>query len=123
MRGDLILVVDNEFDLRNAVAESLIDSGFRVTICANGLQALQELAKELPGLVLLDMHMPVLDAQGFAERMAAYGAHVPIIVMSDSPVFREELTKLGAIGFISKRFDLDDLTMRISERLMWQRAA
>src|SRR5438105_6822344 len=109
-RNDVkILVVDNDPDFRNALAAVLTDCGFRVAIASNGLQALHAVATERPALVLLDMQMPVLDGPGFARRLAESGQHVGIIVMSAFPVSQRELKEMGALTFISKPFELNEL--------------
>jgi two-component system, OmpR family, response regulator MprA len=123
MQGKLILVVDNELDLRTSLANALADRGFRVATAANGLQALHAIAKERPAVVLLDLRMPMLDGHGFAERLAEAGMRVGIIAMSAYPVSREELRQLGAVAFLAKPFELDDLVRRIDERSMGESAA
>src|SRR3954462_865265 len=109
MQGQLILIVDNEHELLGVLADALTEVGFRVEVAVNGLQALQVLARELPAVILLDMHMPVLDGLGFIERLAEYGAKAPIIVMSGYSLSRQELQQLGATAFIAKPFDIDVL--------------
>jgi CheY-like chemotaxis protein len=118
-----ILIVDNDFDLRSALAAALTDCGYQVAVAANGLQALQLVASQKPNLVLLDMQMPVLDGHGFAQRLTEYGENVPIIVMSAFPLSREELKHIGAVAFIAKPFELDDLIRKIQERSSGRQAS
>jgi CheY-like chemotaxis protein len=105
----LILIVDNDSDFRSALGHALTNCGFDVAIAANGLQALQMIAKRQPSLVLLDMHMPVLDGVGFAQRLAEYGRQIPIIVMSAWPMSKQQLHEIQPIAFIQKPFDLEEL--------------
>jgi len=87
----LILVVDDDADVRSAIAETLEDEGYRAAQAANGIAAL-DLARRggTPALILLDLWMPVLDGWGFLERRAIDPAlaSVPVIVMSASPFER-----------------------------------
>ena len=105
----LILVADNDADFRDAVAAVLADCGFRVTTAANGLQALHVVATQHPNVVLLDMQMPVLDGRGFAQRLAESGGQVGIILMSAFPVTQRELKEVGALAFIAKPFEINQL--------------
>jgi len=66
-----IMVVDDDVDIRETLADALTDMGFDVVTAGNGLEAL-ELLRSLPivpSIVLLDLMMPVMDGYGFlAER-------------------------------------------------------
>jgi CheY-like chemotaxis protein len=105
MVNGLILVVDNDPQLRATIAAALEDCGCRVATAPNGLAALHAIAKEEPSVVLLDVQMPVLDGIGFAERLREFGRHPGIIVMSGWPVAREELDAIGATSYMPKPFD------------------
>jgi CheY-like chemotaxis protein len=119
----LILVVDNDADFRNAVATVLTECGFRVLTAANGLQALHVVATEHPNVVLLDMVMPVLDGRGFAQRLAESGERVGIILMSAFPVPAEELKAMGALAFIAKPFEMNQLCNDLDRYTLGQAAA
>lgn len=87
----LVLVVDDDADVRSTIAETLEDEGYRVAQAANGIAALDVARRGgTPALVLLDLWMPVLDGWGFLERRALDPtlAAVPVIVMSASPFER-----------------------------------
>ena len=83
-----LLVVDDDTDLREALEEVLRDAGHDVLGAGNGREALEVLARArpLPGLVLLDMMMPVLDGLGFAHEMHAVPEwkDIPVVVFSAS---------------------------------------
>src|SRR5581483_5842669 len=113
----LILVVDNDPELRATIAAALVDYGFRVATAPNGLAALHAIAREEPALVLLDMQMPMLDGLGFAERLREFGRNPGIVVMSGWPVSREELRAIGATAFIAKPFELDELVQRLAAQV------
>lgn len=87
----LVLVVDDDVDVRAAITETLEDGGYRVAQAANGMAALQTARRcGAPALILLDLWMPVLDGWGFLERRGVETdlATVPVIVMSASPFER-----------------------------------
>ncbi len=62
-----ILIVDDDLDVREALAETLEDRGFEVVTAASGLEALKLLRtmKVSPSAILLDLMMPVMDGYGF----------------------------------------------------------
>ena len=82
----LILVVDDDRDIRDSLIETLEDHGFRATGAANGAEALDVLRKspERPSLILLDLMMPVMDGPGFREEQLKNPswAEIPVVVIS-----------------------------------------
>jgi len=64
-----ILIVEDDVDIREILAEALEDKGFDVMTAANGLEALSVLgaAPALPSVILLDLMMPVMDGYAFLE--------------------------------------------------------
>ncbi|HET6584670.1 MAG TPA: response regulator [Nannocystaceae bacterium] len=105
----LVLIVDDDDDVRAAIAETLEDEGFRVAQAANGMAALQAASRGgTPALILLDLWMPVLDGWGFLERRSIEPdlAAVPVIVMSASPFERHVP---GVQRLLKKPIRFDDL--------------
>jgi CheY-like chemotaxis protein len=83
-----ILIVDDEDDARETLAEFFEDEGCQVSTAANGAEALARLAEEeLPSVVILDLLMPVLDGNQVYERMQRDPrlAKVPVIVSTSAP--------------------------------------
>jgi len=111
----LVLVVDNDPDFRDTLVSVLSDCGFRVATASNGLQALHRVATLHPSVVLLDMQMPVLNGVGFAQRLAESGEKVGIIVMSGYPISAAELSEMGALAYVPKPFDMDELCESIAK--------
>ncbi|RKH59786.1 response regulator [Corallococcus interemptor] len=84
----LILLIEDEEDIRDAVATLLEMEGYRVAQCVHGQAAWTWLQSHpRPGLVLLDLMMPVMDGQAFLARLSQERMldGVPIIVLSGSP--------------------------------------
>ncbi len=65
--GQYILVVDDDDDFREALSEVLTEAGYPVQQAENGEVALARVKDEQPGIVLLDLKMPVLDGWGVME--------------------------------------------------------
>jgi DNA-binding response OmpR family regulator len=115
-----ILVVDDDPDIRRIAALSLERiGGFRVSLAATAEEALEQATRAPPDLVLLDVSMPGTDGPATLAMLRALAATecVPVVFFtatsSDGEIAR--LCALGAIGVISKPFDLVDLPARIRD--------
>jgi DNA-binding response OmpR family regulator len=83
-----VLVVDDDEDLRDSLAELFADEGYEVLTAGNGEVALHLLDTiELPCIVILDLMMPVLDGNQVYERMQNDPrlAKVPVIISTSDP--------------------------------------
>ena len=60
-----VLIVEDDPDSRNMLAALLGLHGYRSVVASNGLEALEAARKERPGVILLDLMMPVMDGQAF----------------------------------------------------------
>ncbi|WP_375755107.1 response regulator [Corallococcus exercitus] len=71
-----LLLVENNEDVREALREILESEGYRALTAANGQDALNVLAEQerMPGLILLDLVMPVMDGHAFIEHLRGTGA-------------------------------------------------
>jgi CheY-like chemotaxis protein len=112
--GQYILVVDDDQDFREALSEVLTDAGYPVQRAENGEIALQRVAEEAPGIVLLDLKMPVLDGWGVMERMRSESrsSAIPILILS-AYGFEWEAELLGAQGYIPKSVGMDEILERV----------
>jgi len=85
--------------------------GWQVETAADGIEALNQLDRSLPDVVLLDLSMPRMDGWGVLARRAAepLWQAVPALVMSADHTQGEIALDLGADGFLRKPFSLGDL--------------
>jgi CheY-like chemotaxis protein len=79
-----VLVVDDDGDVREAIALVLEDAGYSVADAANGLEALDVLRTVQPDVILLDLSMPLMSGQEFrVEQLADPSiSKIPTVVMS-----------------------------------------
>jgi DNA-binding response OmpR family regulator len=105
----LVLVVEDDADIRNSIAAALKLLGLRVAEAGNGRAGLAAVAQERPHLILLDLEMPILDGAGFAQELRREGYDTPVIVMSAHPDAERIAGEIGAVGTITKPFGLDRL--------------
>jgi CheY-like chemotaxis protein len=113
-----ILVVEDDFDIRDAVIQILTDEGYRVVGAANGQDALERLRAEpnAYGLILLDLMMPVMDGRQFRaeqERDPALAA-IPVVVMSADASVQVKATSIRAADCLRKPIQLDTLLATIA---------
>jgi CheY-like chemotaxis protein len=102
MTSGPILVVDDDLDIREILAETLGERGFDVVAAANGLEAL-ELVQSMPAppsVILLDLMMPVMDGYTFLERRAESPALASIPVAIITAGHRVDRARLGNRAFI-----------------------
>jgi CheY-like chemotaxis protein len=112
-----ILVVDDDTTILRSVAELLELEGYAVETATNGAEALEATRLLQPGLVLLDMRMPVLDGWGYARAVADAAPKPRIVIMTAAHDARRWADEIGADGYISKPFEADQLIAAV-ERLM-----
>jgi two-component system chemotaxis response regulator CheY len=111
----LILVVDDERDIRSTVAEMLELEGYEVDEAANGADALEQVERHPPDVILLDMRMPVLDGWGFAAELRQRGRQIPIGVMTAARDAARWADEIAANGALAKPFAFEDLLRAVRE--------
>lgn len=115
-----ILVVDDDPDIRQLVAELLRLSGYRSVLAASGVEALDRLVNfppPLPSLVLLDVQMPELDGWDTlrAIRARPVVADLPVVLctVKSSPTDTALGWTLGCDGYVVKPFAIGDLITEV----------
>ena len=106
----VVLVVEDDTDLRQTIQWTLEDEGLAVDTAGDGREALERATQRKPALVVLDMGLPILDGNGVAAGLrAAYGESVTILTMTADGRAAEKAKRVGAVGYLSKPFELDAL--------------
>lgn len=112
-----VLVVDDDVDVRSAVAEALLDEGIEVTTAENGRAALATLRSGmLPDVILLDIMMPEMDGWAFRaeqQRDPELDA-IPVVVFTAYGVPRETAEEVAASAYLKKPVRLDELLQTLS---------
>lgn len=105
----LILVVDDEEGIREALSEILGDEGYQVITASTGEEALNILRKEPPDLVLLDIWLPGMDGIETLREIKNLRSDVPVIMISGHGTIEiaVKATKMGASDFLEKPLSLD----------------
>ena len=111
-----VLVVEDDADLASLLQMILTDGGYEVALAGDGLQALARLEERMPGVILLDMRMPVMNGWEFArEYQARYGrVGAPIVVVTAAENARARAEEIGADGWLEKPFEIDDVLRMVA---------
>jgi CheY-like chemotaxis protein len=108
-----ILVVDDDPTILATVSETLDMEGYPVVTASNGAEALEEVDRSRPSLVLLDMRMPVMDGWSFMRAIRERGLELTVVVMTAATDARRWAAEIGAQGVLAKPFELDELTSAV----------
>jgi len=109
----LVLVIDDDDGIREAIVDLLADEGFQAVGASNGLEALNFLAdsERKPSLILLDLMMPVLDGWTFCKVRQGVSMlmEIPVVAISAAPMNGPQ-EPLRVDATLAKPFDPDALT-------------
>lgn len=112
-----VLVVDDDEDIRETLADVLRDEGFSVAAAVNGADALGYLAShDLPCVIVLDLMMPVMTGAEFREKQLAEPriADIPVIVLSAADRGGPIAAQMRANCFLAKPPNMDTLIRQIA---------
>jgi CheY-like chemotaxis protein len=104
-----VLVVDDDFAIRETIAQALLLEGYSVATAANGRQAVDRITESPPKLVLLDLTMPVMSGWELLQWLRNTQPAVPVVIMTAGFRAQAEAERYGADGHLAKPFDLDEL--------------
>ena len=108
-----ILVVDDEVDIVNQKVDGLSDDGFDVISADNGATALEQIYREQPDVVLLDLMMPVLNGYEVLRELRSDPTtqYLPVILITAvSPAEGEQAAvRLGANHYVTKAWEPGNL--------------
>jgi chemosensory pili system protein ChpA (sensor histidine kinase/response regulator) len=109
----LVLVVDDSITVRRVTQRLLQREGYRVAMAADGLQALERLAEELPSVILSDIEMPRMDGFDLLRNVRADAKlkHLPTIMITSriAEKHREYAIELGANHYLGKPYNEEEL--------------
>ncbi len=108
----LVLVVDDDDDIRDALSVVLGSEGYQVVCAMHGADALERLRECRPALIILDQMMPVMDGAAFiaAKNLDPSISKIPVLAITASTQPQVE----GATAFMRKPVDLDCLLAAVA---------
>ena len=111
--GDFtILIVEDDFDVRESLSEALRDEGYAIECAVDGEQALEYLRNGgRPGLILLDLMMPRMSGSEFrmVQKVDPQLQHLPVVLLSADGAMEEKAKALETDGALRKPIDLEQL--------------
>ena len=112
--ADVILLVEDEEAIRDAIAYTLRQEGFAVVEAADGTEAIEYARREPPALVLLDLMLPALPGLDVCRTLRSE-SDVPIIIVTakDAELDRVVGLEIGADDYITKPFSMAELLSRV----------
>jgi len=117
----MIVVVDDNSDIRELLEAVLSASGYDVRCASGGEDALTLLESQIPALMLLDLSMPGMSGYQTLEHMRKrFPDHdIPVILVSAYPPEeeREQAMRMGVRDYISKPFQIPDLLKCVQAHL------
>jgi DNA-binding response OmpR family regulator len=116
-RGACVLLVEDEEQLRRVMKDLLQREGYTVAEARDGIQALDEVDRHAPDVIILDLNLPGLDGYGVLAQLRSRPAtrEIPVMVLTAKGDEDNEVRvfELGADDFVTKPFRARSLTARI----------
>jgi CheY-like chemotaxis protein len=112
-----VLIVDDERGVREFLSQLLLEDGYEVAEADDGAAALRLLERGPFDLILLDMMMPGMDGWELARRIDERKIETPILVVTAMRNAAEVAEELGAVGYITKPFDIGALSRAVRRAL------
>jgi two-component system response regulator MprA len=104
--GDRVLIVDDDPSILRMLRIVFMGDGYEVSTATNGLEALDAVQKNDPGVIVLDLEMPLMDGREFFRELRTRGHRMPVLILSAYGAERAR-GELKAEAFVSKPFEPD----------------
>ena len=110
-----VLIADDDVAICEALERSLRFEGFKVRSALNGEIAIEEIEKELPDILILDINMPEVDGIQVTKYLRSLDIDIPICILSARDEVSDRVSGLeaGADDYVVKPFSFDELLARI----------
>jgi DNA-binding response OmpR family regulator len=115
MQKPKILYVEDDEALGFVTKDNLQKNGYDVTLCIDGLAAIQAIQKQRFDLCLIDIMLPKSDGFTVAQKIRDKSEHIPILFLTAKALLDDKIAayKYGADDYIIKPFSLDELLYKI----------
>ncbi len=114
-----ILVVDDEKSLLELLSRVFTKEGYRVQVCASGTKAVEILEREDLDLLITDIRLPEMSGMEVLKRSREVRPDVPVIMITAYGNMKQaiEALKMGALDYIVKPFDIEELKITVAKGL------
>lgn len=119
MKQNKLLVVDDEHLIRWSLEQNLKKQGYEVVTAGSGEDALRLVREEQPDLVLLDIQLPGISGIEVLEKIKEHDEDIIVIMVTANSGLENAVNamRLGAHDYISKPFNLDELSIVVKKAL------
>src|SRR5215212_9905141 len=117
--GPLVMVAEDDVDIRELLQGLLGDEGYRVRATGDGVAALDIAVREGPAAIVLDLGLPGMAGPDFCRAYRERGGRAPVVLVTaaNSAIVETAMQSCGAAAYIRKPFDIEDI-MDMLERLV-----
>ncbi len=119
--GGAVLIIEDEDDIRDTIADILSNAGIRVVTASHGREAMEWLgqARVKPRLILLDLMMPVMDGWTFRAKQLASPdlAPIPVVILSAATDLNRRAAEMNVDEVLAKPIDLPRLMQTIERHV------
>jgi two-component system, OmpR family, phosphate regulon response regulator PhoB len=116
--GALVLVVDDEKDLRTLLDFNLRKAGYRTVLAADATEAMARVSSHQPDLIVLDLNLPDLSGTEVCRRLKAdpSTATIPIVMLTARDRENDRINgfEIGAEDYVTKPFSVRELLLRLA---------
>ncbi|MEK6958916.1 MAG: response regulator [archaeon] len=117
MAKKLIMVVDDESDIRDSIKIILTKNGYSVLTAINGDDCLEKLKKAKPSLILMDIMMPGMLVRDVLKKIKGMKIILVSVVRTTEAEKEDLLKNPNIVGFIQKPFDINELLAAVKKQL------
>ena len=118
---DTVMVVDDSDDIRTMICMKLRRKGYRVLEAANGKEAVELATRSHPGLILMDLSMPVMDGYEATRRIKALPGFLEVPVVAISAIcdasYNRKALEAGCVECVRKPIDFRSFDSLVSKYL------
>jgi two-component system, OmpR family, response regulator len=112
-----VLIVDDEPDILEVLTDILGGLGYDISTAIDGAEALAIVRATPPDVVLLDLTMPVMSGRDTLAQLRQNHPDLPVLIMAarlEAGLAHQELRALGALGYISKPFNIAEIERAVA---------
>ena len=103
-----ILIIDDEYDIREMLSDFLELKGYKVILANNGKEGIELFKKSIPDAAIIDIKMPIMNGIESARRMKKINPDFPILIMTGvlEQYSKEEIFNIGVNDLVLKPLDI-----------------
>lgn len=119
-----LLIVDDDYDVRQTLSDAFMAVGHTVSVAANGLQALEMFKNSSPDAAIVDVELPEMNGFELTREMKKIQPEFPIILITGySHLYRpQDVLKLNVEAFLRKPLNISELISLINKILSPKRS-